>query len=371
MQGKFVVNWHFPAPALCYFAADLLGNRSVTRPLLKLLPSLADDLTVQPLAELPTPVEPLAALGENAWIKRDDLSHPEYGGNKIRKLEFILADAIAQGKNHIITFGAIGTNHGVATAMLCQKLGLRCTVLLFDQPLSSTVQKNLQLMAHYGARLQYCGSLGATVARYFANPSRLSAKSYFLFAGGSNPMGTLGFVNAALELKEQVDQGDCPEPAEIVVPVGSSATLAGLTIGVTLAGLQSRVRGIRVAPSHLGPFAACTVATVEKLMADTRKLLKRYGVSVIDVPPPVLEQDYYGDGYGVATEEGEQAKQRFAQLGIELEQTYTAKAAAAFLATLDSTPGSVLFWQTFNSRPLPGALGWQGVPGTLLEKLGV
>ncbi|CAN0334612.1 unnamed protein product, partial [Chrysoparadoxa australica] len=102
-----------------------------TRPLFDAYPQLKDALPWQQLADLPTPVAPLAGVGANAWIKRDDLSHAVYGGNKIRKLEFILAEVMAQGREHVVTFGATGTNHGVATAMLCQQLGLRCTVLLF------------------------------------------------------------------------------------------------------------------------------------------------------------------------------------------------------------------------------------------------
>ncbi len=126
---------------------------TTTRPLFDVYPQLSDALPWLQLAELPTPVEHLSAIGANAWIKRDDLSHAVYGGNKLRKLEFILADALARGKDHVITFGATGTNHGVATAMLCQQLGIRCSVLLFDQPASNTVRDNLARMRNFGAVL--------------------------------------------------------------------------------------------------------------------------------------------------------------------------------------------------------------------------
>ncbi len=322
-----------------------------TRPLFDAYPQLKDALPWQQLADLPTPVAPLAGVGANAWIKRDDLSHAVYGGNKIRKLEFILAEVMAQGREHVITFGATGTNHGVATAMLCQQLGLRCTVLLFDQPASKTVRDNLSRMKKFGAELKFCGSLGHTVLRFYANPLRLSPKHYFLFAGGSNIAGTLGFINAAFELRQQIEQGQCPMPAKIVVPVGSAATVAGLTIGAAMAGLRTDIVGIRVAPSHLGPIPTCTVATVGQLMKRTCRWLSRNKIALPPIPPPTLIDTYYGEGYGVRTEEGDRATAKFADCGITLDQTYTAKAAAAYLDSIGASSDARLYWHTYNSRP--------------------
>jgi D-cysteine desulfhydrase len=326
----------------------------MTRPLFRDYPELEAVVPHRALAELPTPVESMA-LADHAWIKRDDLTHPVYGGNKIRKLEFIIADALAKGKKHIITFGATGTNHGVATALMCRQVGLDCTVLVFDQPVTDTVRRNLCLMQALGARLEYQGSLARTVARFYLHPLRLRRDSYFLFAGGSGVAGTLGFVNAALEVRDQIEAGSMPTPERIICPVGSSATLAGLTLGCTLAGLPTQVDGVRVAPSHLGPFPACTPETVGKLMQQTEHFLRRHLKSELPrVPRPVLRQEYFGEGYGRATTEGERAIARFAEEGFRLEPTYTGKAAAAFLDTLDETEGPVLFWQTYNSRDTTG-----------------
>ncbi|MBV1921173.1 MAG: pyridoxal-phosphate dependent enzyme [Pseudomonadales bacterium] len=325
-------------------------------PLFDVYPSLEGKVAYEPLASLPTPVEPLEklALGKsNAWIKRDDLTHHEYGGNKIRKLDFIIADAKQQDKKRIVTFGAIGTNHGVATAMMCQQQDLACTVYLFDQPISKTVQQNLQLMQHYGAELIYCGSLFATVLRYYLNRYRLDKQNYFLFAGGSNVAGTLGFVNAALELKEQVNRCEIPEPDVIICPVGSSATLAGLTIGCQLAGLNTTVKGIRVAPARLGPFPACTTGTVSALMRQTQDYLGSVGVKAkTKWKKPILINDYYGEGYGVATRPGELAQLTMLKQGIKVEQTYTAKAVAAFFDELETNTGNVLYWHTYNSQDM-------------------
>ena len=325
-------------------------------PLFDVYPSLEGKVSYEPLATLPTPVESLEqlALGKgNAWIKRDDLTHHEYGGNKIRKLDFIIADAKQQGKKRIVIFGAIGTNHGVATAMMCQQQNLACTVYLFDQPISKTVQQNLQLMQHYGAELIYCGSLFATVLRYYLNRYRLDKENYFLFAGGSNIAGTLGFVNAALELKEQINRCEIPEPDVIICPVGSSATLAGLTIGCQLAGLNTTVKGIRVAPARLGPFPACTTGTVSTLMKQTQRYLESVGVTArAKWKKPILISDYYGEGYGVATRPGELAQLTMLKQGIKVEQTYTAKAVAAFFDELETNTGDVLYWHTYNSQDM-------------------
>lgn len=324
-----------------------------TRPLFDWAPALRKRLPWQALADLPTPVEPLP-FAANAWVKRDDLTHAEYGGNKIRKLEFIIADALARGAKRVVTFGAAGTNHGVATAMMCQRVGLACEILLFDQPDSATVQLNQQLMRHYGATLRYCGSLAATVARYYLHSARWKGDTYFLFAGGSNEAGTLGFVNAALELRDQIAEKRMPIPGRIVCPVGSSATLAGLTLGMQWLDLPIQVIGVRVAPSHLGPFAACTEASVLQLMHKTRRHTERLaGLTLPEPVKPVLLEGYYGDGYGVATSEGERACSQFASAGLKLEQTYSGKAAACFLDALSTTTTPVLFWHTFNSRPSP------------------
>lgn len=327
--------------------------RTETRPIFEWAPRLREHLPWQALAELPTRVEPLP-MAPNAWIKRDDLSHAEYGGNKIRKLEFIIAEALAQGADRIVTFGATGTNHGVATAMMCQRAGIDCEILLFDQPDSATVQRNQQLMRHYGAALVFCGSLAKTVARFYLHPARLQRKAYFLFAGGSNVAGTLGFVNAAMELREQVFAQQMPMPSHIVCPVGSSATLAGLTLGFQWLRLPVSVIGVRVAPSHLGPFAACTVDSVARLMRQTRRAMVRLSGKPLPEPAlPVLLDDYYGSGYGEASLAGSHAQREFARFGYALEQTYTAKAAACFLEITAREVSPVLFWQTFNSRPGP------------------
>lgn len=306
------------------------------------------------MADLPTPVHALEGLS-HGWIKRDDWTRADYGGNKVRKLEFVLADIRRQRKTHVLTFGATGTNAGLATTLMCEREGLRCTVLLFEQPDSPTVRHNYALMQGHGARLVHCHSLLRTVLAYYLHPDRLRSDSYFLYAGCSNPVATFGYINAAFELRQQVDTGLLPCPAQIFVPVSSSTTLAGLTLGCHLAGLPTEVVGIRVGPAKLGPFDACTPAVVSQHMVTAWKTLCRSvpELHAVALPAPILRDSHFGSGYGHPTPEGNEAMALFrARYGIPLDSTYAAKAAAAFLAALPTATGPVLFWNTFNSREM-------------------
>ena len=182
-------------------------------------PGLEDKLGWIPLGDFPTPVRKLDRLGiDNLWIKNDGLSSSVYGGNKVRKLEFILAAVKNRKAGHVITFGGIGTNHGLATAIFCKRLGLGCTLLLFKQPITRHVKKNMLLFQKYGAEVIFHQSLFGAILSYQTIQRIKHPDAYFLFAGGSNPLGTIGFVNAAFELKAQIEAGDLPEPAVIPVP---------------------------------------------------------------------------------------------------------------------------------------------------------
>ena len=325
-------------------------------PLFARYPILKQQLKPQSFACLPTPIKALPDLGPNAWVKQDDLTHPDYGGNKIRKLDFVLADIKAKHKNHVITFGATGTNAGVATAMMCYRNNLKCTVYLFEQPLTQTVKDNIALMRAYGAELIFCGSLLKTVFSFYSSRYRLSRTSYFLWAGCSNSVATFAYINAAFELKQQIAQGQLPEPEHIFVPVGSCSTLAGLTLGAKLSGLNSKVIGIRVAPAYLGPFPACTEGEVNKVIKQAVKQMQKWGIKtkvLAAIPRCHFSDDFYGEGYGVASEASQSAIDIFKAQGITLENTYTGKAAAAFLLQLNKEDQDnakpQLFWQTFNS----------------------
>ena len=322
----------------------------MNKPLFQAFPDLKKNIPCLSLSQLPTPIQKFSPE-QNLWIKRDDLSHEVYGGNKIRKLEFILAEALAQERKELITFGATGTNHGVATSMLCKEVGLECTLFLFNQPITETVINNLKMMLVYNAELKYKGSLFKTALSFYLSKI-FKPKAYHLFAGGSNIVGCISFVNAAFELKQQIEQKLAPEPDYIYCPVGSSATLAGLSLGCSLAGLKTQVIGVRVAPSHLGFIQTCTIKTVSKLRNKTYQFLKQNDKTIPNFKLPSIQliNNYYGTGYGEATEEGNKASNIFLNKGLKLDPTYTAKTAAATLDRINSQPAdTILYWHTYNS----------------------
>jgi len=333
------------------------SNDSGRPVLFREFPELHSKIDRIPLGKFPTPVHPLEQLGfANLWIKRDDLSSPVYGGNKIRKLEFILAEARRRHARHLITFGGIGTNHGLATAIFCHRLGIKCTLLLFRQPVTEQVKQNVRLLKKFGAGIIYTRSLWNVVASYYLLSRIRYPRACFVYAGGSNPAGTVGFVNAAFELKAQIDRGDLPVPADLICPLGSGGTLAGLSLGLQLAGLETRAAGVRVTASHLGPFQVCTEKTVVKLMQQTYAYLKQRCRNLPDISlrAPAILHDYIGEGYGFSTPAGDSACRRVQETtGILLDPTYTAKTFAAVVdCCREPHSGPVLYWHTYNSVDL-------------------
>jgi len=338
-------------------------------------PELKQKIAWHSLGTFPTPVHTLRRLGyQNLWIKRDDRSSPVYGGNKVRKLEFILADARKRNARHLITFGGIGTNHGLATAIFCERLGITCTLLLFHQPVTEHVKQNLLLFKKYQAATIYKKTRWRTVLSYYLLHRIRHPGACYVFAGGSNSVGTIGYVNAAFELKEQIDNGEIPEPAVVFCPLGSGGTLAGLSLGFALTGLRTRAVGVRVSESHLGPFQVCTENTVEKLMHNTYTYLKKKCRRMGDVAikKPSITDDYFGGGYGVPTQAGYKASRLMKKAeDLTLDSTYTAKTFAAAYdycreKSRDSEP--ILYWHTYNSVDLSAqanSVDYRKLPKTL------
>lgn len=345
----------------------------------KTYPDLKNKINWIPLANEPTPVHPLKDLSyHNLWIKRDDLTSPAYGGNKIRKLEFIFGDVLRRKKSHIVTLGGLGTNHGLATALYGQRLGISCTLILYDQPVTEEVKQNLLLFRRFGARIILARRVFKAGVLFYTTARLRNPSAYFLYAGGSTPVGTLGFVNAAFELKEQIQGGLIPEPDYIFCPLGSNGTLAGLSLGVLLAGLKSVVIGVRVAASHTGPIPLATASTAKALMLKTYRLLKSNSalIPVLKksgrIHPPKVIDEYFGDGYGHPTKEGLNALRLMKKnAAIKLDPTYTAKTFAAVLDFARNFAGPkdrVLYWHTYNSVDLSteaAQVDYHDLPGKL------
>ena len=298
------------------------------------------------LCDLPTPVRRLERLGvENLWVKDDSRSAPLWGGNKPRKLEWVLGDARAKGRRTILTFGGLATNHGLATALYAREHGMRCVLALVDQPRDAHVEAQLERIRASGAHVHLTHTKARTV---LALPYLLARyrRPYLLPAGGSSPVGALGFVEAALELGEQVRAGDLPEPESIVLALGSGGSAAGLVAGLPLAGLRTRVRAVLV-----NDRLKLSEAVIRRLAERTRKRLTAAGAH-LDAPLAEVEvvEGFLGTGYGHATPEGDAAIRRAADAeGLALEPVYTGKALAAILAGAVPADGPVLYWHTHNA----------------------
>ncbi|MCJ7771990.1 MAG: pyridoxal-phosphate dependent enzyme [Desulfobacterales bacterium] len=322
-------------------------------------PSLKEKLPWVQLGNFPTPVHPLKNIGcKNLWIKRDDQTSPVYGGNKVRKLEFLLADAIKKSRKHIITFGAIGTNHGLATSIYSNKLGLDCPLLLFDQPVTRNVKQNLLLFKKFNAQTIYKKTVFKTVLSFYLTQKIRHPNAYYIFAGGSNTVGTIGYVNAAFELKSQIEKGAMPMPDVIFCPAGSKGTTAGLLLGTQLAGLNTTIIGVRVTDSHFGPIEILTSGAIQKLAQTTYRSLKRLSKEIPDITisPPTVLDDYFGKGYGYVTDKGKNAYHLLKDKeNINLDPTYTSKTFAAVLdycTKPENKVKSTLYWHTYNSMDM-------------------
>jgi len=296
-------------------------------------PALAETLPHLVLSERPTPVRELAGLG--IWVKEDGaFGSGGWGGNKVRKLEWLIPDARRRGRRSILTFGGLGTNWGLATALYAREHGLETALALVDQPIDAHVSAQLARLGASGARIYRTHTKARTVAMLpwlLARGTRGGRPPYLLPAGGSSPVGGLGYVEAALEIAAQVEAGSLPEPAHVVVPVGTGGTASGLALGFQLAGLRSRVVGVVV-----NDQLRLDAPVFARLARRTAKLLERRGARLgeLRLGPDMLDltREQIGAGYGHPTEAAARAAALAAEEGLPLDPVYTAKAMAGLRA---------------------------------------
>lgn len=310
------------------------------------------DLPHVALGSRPTPVRPLPSWGSDVWLKDESVfGDGGWGGNKVRKLEWILPEAHRRGSRTLFTVGGIGTHWGLAAALYGAEHGIRTVLGLVEQPADDHVLDQLRRL----------DASGAVVHRY-ASVRRLKLAApglllrhrdglrppYYLPAGGSSPVGTLGYVDAALELAAQVRSGVLPEPALVVTAVGSAGTAAGLALGLRLAGLASRVVGVVVNDA----FRLDDVV-IARLANRTVDLLRDRGAEIdadIDASDLDVTHQYLGETYGSTTAEGQRALEAARADGLVLEPVYTAKAFAAARDLASVTTGPVLVLNTHGPR---------------------
>jgi L-cysteate sulfo-lyase len=292
------------------------------------------------LAEYPTPLEALPRLskelGRPIYIKRDDEIGPGLGGNKTRKLEYLLGHARLRKARRVVTFGGLQSNHARLTAAAACKLGLQAHLFYFS-PTPPDLPGNLTINQLLGAQMHFI-PLGATGAGMTLETTcrlvHLLALAkigphYFIPVGGHNWRGCLGYVRAALEIDGQVRQLGLERPW-LVTAAGSGGTLAGLMAGLALLDSPIRLMGIDVGKLWRGfPRSVAHLA---------QDLCRRLGSprSFQPAQVPLIEGTYVGDAYAVASQAGAAALVRLARTeGILLDPVYTAKAFAGLLDLLE------------------------------------
>jgi D-cysteine desulfhydrase family pyridoxal phosphate-dependent enzyme len=291
-----------------------------------------------PLGHWPTPLEPCHRLreavgGPLVWLKRDDCSGLAVGGNKTRKLEFLIGRALADGCSGVITFGALQSNHARQTAAACAKAGLTCDLIL-----TRAVDRADEHYLHSG-NLLLDHLLGATIhvvddpdaafvlfAELLESAAAEGRQLYGIGPGGSDAVGTLGYVDAAIELAGQVRDLDL-DVREIVVASSTAGTAAGLAIGTQLAGWDVRVEAACVYHS-----ATETAAELDGLLRTTASAL---GAPQLALARHGVDDVALGPGYGIPTPAGQHAIELLARTeGVLLDPVYTAKAFGHLLSRL-------------------------------------
>jgi D-cysteine desulfhydrase len=310
------------------------------------------------LGTLPTPLEQAADLGRHLgvrslWVKRDDLSGALYGGGKVRKLEFLLGEARRAGARVVATSGGVGSNHAVATATYAAQLGMRAVLALLPEPPDDRVRTNLLADLAAGAELHLARGRDPLRAALRRVAEDEHSAPYVIAAGGSSLLGNVGFVNAAFELKDQIERGEMPEPDDVYMAMGTMGAAVGLAIGLRAAGLGARVVAVRASsPETSSERRLLTMAS------ETAAYLRGLDPSFPPLDPGVsniaVAGGYLGAGYGRPTVKARAAIGLARELArLDLEHVYTGKALAALV---DRAPGSssrvILFWNTHNSREM-------------------
>lgn len=300
---------------------------------------------------MPTPVGILESFSEmlggpEIWIKRDDLTGLALGGNKTRKLEYILCDALANAADTIVTAGAVQSNHCRQTAAAAAQLGLECHLVLGgNEP--ENISGNLLLDRMLGAKIHWAGSnrKGEDIPEIVSQLRQQGKNPYIVPYGGSNEFGALGFASALFELDQQMDTSKL---SHIVFASSSGGTQAGLMLGKALLHKSYTIHGINIdkdmsckSKSFAQIIADLANSTSEKIQAG-----KRFELNDV-----TLDSNYVGAGYGVVGDKEIEAISMLArQEGILLDPVYTARAMGGLIDMIKtgyfSKHDRVLFWHT-------------------------
>jgi D-cysteine desulfhydrase len=334
-----------------------MSVRARARPLAERYPDLGASVPWMPLFDGPTPVEPAVSIQpylgrDRVWVKRDDRVSPLYGGNKVRRFEYLFAEARRRGAETLVTAGGLASTQVLATILHGRAAGFEVAATLFDQPVTSFLRRQLLEGASAGGRLARGGGYVATTVRAIAQLLR-ARRPYLIAPGASGPAATLGYVDAMLELGEQVARGEAPRPDVVVTATGTGGTLVGLALGAAILGWPTRFVGVRITDRVVANRVSLAL-----LARGTRRLLARRARDFHDATlPPLrcaLDHRFIGRGYGYATPESLEAIPEVERLlGVPGEVTYTGKALAALRAIGRAEPrATLLFWATLSSAAL-------------------
>jgi 1-aminocyclopropane-1-carboxylate deaminase/D-cysteine desulfhydrase-like pyridoxal-dependent ACC family enzyme len=344
---------------------------TAARPLFDAYPALREQVPFVPLADLPTPLERMERLsvrvGAEIWVKRDGLTHPVYGGNKVRKFEFVFGDVLRKKARAVLTGGGLGSHHTLAAAVVARQLGLQPVCAYYCQPISEEVHRNLRRSPPLGIDAHFCGDYAglavSLVWQYLRWLVRSGRPPYFIYPGAPGILGALGYVNAAFEIEAQLRQGGTPAPEAVFVAVGSCGTFAGLLLGARLVGLQSHIVGVRVIEEDVA-----NRPKIARMVNRTARYLRRRDRTIpeIKIEPEELDlrDGYLGAGYAHPTAEAKGAVELVAGAeGLPLETTYTGKAMAALLDHARRHTGArLLFVDTFAEAPTLEEGAWRDLP---------
>lgn len=327
-------------------------------------PSLEARVPWIALADTPTAVERADAIeaftehkkhGVDLWMKRDDLVCSLYGGNKVRRYEFLLARAKAQGARTIFTLGGLASTQATATAVLARSLGFDVRLILYNQPITEFAREALLINAKVGASMHRSSNFVTAAARLLYELSQTPPSERFVIEpGASSARANLGYIDAMLELGAQVDAGLCPRPDAILVPAGSAGTLAAIALGLKILQWDCRAIGVRIAP-----WIATNRVTIGARVKSTARYLERFGrcdPALVRGARWEVMQGFLGPGYGYPSPEAIEGARVWKQLtGASGEVTYAGKQLAA-LRALVRDPAlrgkTVLLWNTLSSiRP--------------------
>ncbi len=337
----------------------------MSRAIFEVLPALRERLPHVALGDFPTRVDPIDELGAAAFVKRDDLSSPIYGGNKVRTLEMLFARAKRDDATHIVATGAYGSNHAVATLLHARRAQLEPVTLLFPQPWSETARDNLRVVVTQrtdASWLPHWFFLPLGMLSLSRRMKERGARPSVMVPGGAIPAGALGYVSAALELALQVKRGETPSPSTIVIGVGSTCTSAGLLLGFALAQRLVGVVRPQLVSARVTPWPVTAKSRIVRLAVQTGRLLAElageasFALSARELSSHFeVDGRFLGPGYGIVTPSCVAAVERFREVmpSVAIDTTYTAKSAACFLERVAHAVGPTIYWATKSSAPLP------------------